>query len=1105
MKVTTFCSNNFFQALNLQIDSAKIGLKNKRKQFFIVPDRFSLGMEKYLMKNLETLASFDVDVLTFPRLANMVIGDFGSKKLLSKLDAVFLIQLILQQNEDKFVCFKKTVKTVSFASVIFDSIAQIKSCGITPAQLKNCVDKISNINLKQKMQDMCLVFEKYEEYLKNTYIDSSSRLNLLCESLKDSLIFENADVHFCRFDDLTNQGLNVLKHITQKAKNVTIGILTPAPLQPNADVYLTSLINGVESVCDELGIECVKVEKFDGVLPYQQQILNNLFAFSEPSTAMEVKDEIKLFSAENKANEIDFICKEILWLTKKGIRFKDINIVCCNMEGYENIIEQEFSRFGIPFWIDKNFSLSKTEIYKFVMSAIMCVKCDFLSSDVLKYIFNGLSGLSFDEKECCETVAEKYGITGSMWTKKLVNKFADENFEKFEQIKINLITPLLTFQKNINLSKNVCDFCNSVETFLVELNVENKLEEMSIMFAKQGNLKQESLCRQSFKKFFNTLQQMQNIIGQEEISFHDFVTILNAGVGAVEISPLPMSLDCVFVGQMLSSVFEPCKQCFVLGATETDLPAYLQDVGIISDYEISIMKEIPLSPTIKQLNQRTRMTTLQNLILSEKIEFIYPKNVGNDSFNSSNILDVLCKLFKFNNSHLKVVSCEDVMQDDNVFGGLIEKLCFNFATPKNMLKSLAENNNMQEKAKQIAIRFLQENKIDISPLLNSESVEKNLINAKQIFFPKGYTKVSQLESYFSCPFKHFVQYGLKLKEKEKSDIQAREVGDILHAVSEVFVKLSKNKKLNKEQIFKLSQKIFEKVISAKQFEHLMLGNQNKALMQGLKEESSRICCAIYYQNEHSKFKPEYQEAVFGDENFATIPEFKVDGEIVKLKGKVDRVDKFENYLRVVDYKTGKVSSTFKLDYLYTGEKIQLFVYLWAILKGLKGENLQPAGVFLMPLHNEWSDTKPVSGFEKYKMNGVTINSEKILKAQDDQVSFDNPKSNIINFAILSGEKHREANEFIPSQQTGNVVSVKAMNDMLNYSIKVSEQAISEILKGYINAKPFKDSCQFCEAKSFCSFNKFTTKCIRSNSFKISAEKTFKGENDGEDATTKVGN
>ena len=79
---------------------------------------------------------------------------------------------------------------------------------------------------------------------------------------------------------------------------------------------------------------------------------------------------------------------------------------------------------------------------------------------------------------------------------------------------------------------------------------------------------------------------------------------------------------------------------------------------------------------------------------------------------------------------------------------------------------------------------------------------------------------------------------------------------------------------------------------------------------------------------------------------------------------------------------------------------------------------------------------------------------------------------------------------------------------LDFLLQNSEKICNvcfELLKGYINAKPFKDSCQFCEAKSFCSFNKFTTKCIRSNSFKISAEKTFKGENDGEDATTKVGN
>ena len=119
------------KALDAQLEIVKKGLKCHRKQIFVVPDRFSLSMEKLVMEKLDLKASFDIDVLTFPRLANYVIGDFAGKEIISKLDAVVIIQLLLKRNEEKFVCFNKTAKNITFAEVLFDSIAQIKSCNIS--------------------------------------------------------------------------------------------------------------------------------------------------------------------------------------------------------------------------------------------------------------------------------------------------------------------------------------------------------------------------------------------------------------------------------------------------------------------------------------------------------------------------------------------------------------------------------------------------------------------------------------------------------------------------------------------------------------------------------------------------------------------------------------------------------------------------------------------------------------------------------------------------------------------------------------------------------------------------------------------------------------
>ena len=87
---------------------------------------------------------------------------------------------------------------------------------------------------------------------------------------------------------------------------------------------------------------------------------------------------------------------------------------------------------------------------------------------------------------------------------------------------------------------------------------------------------------------------------------------------------------------------------------------------------------------------------------------------------------------------------------------------------------------------------------------------------------------SQLETYFSCPLKHFLRYGLKLKEKENIEPDKRHFGIFQHALLERFVRENGQKiaELSDEQIEKfvnknvveISKEIFdERILKRKYF------------------------------------------------------------------------------------------------------------------------------------------------------------------------------------------------------------------------------------------------------------------------------------------------
>ncbi|MFQ5414483.1 MAG: PD-(D/E)XK nuclease family protein, partial [Phycisphaerae bacterium] len=49
------------------------------------------------------------------------------------------------------------------------------------------------------------------------------------------------------------------------------------------------------------------------------------------------------------------------------------------------------------------------------------------------------------------------------------------------------------------------------------------------------------------------------------------------------------------------------------------------------------------------------------------------------------------------------------------------------------------------------------------------------------------TSVSRLETFASCPFQHFLRYGLDLRERAVADLLPGDIGSVHHAILDDFV------------------------------------------------------------------------------------------------------------------------------------------------------------------------------------------------------------------------------------------------------------------------------------------------------------------------------
>ena len=507
----------------------------------------------------------------------------------------------------------------------------------------------------------------------------------------------------------------------------------------------------------------------------------------------------------------------------------------------------------------------------------------------------------------------------------------------------------------------------------------------------------------------------------EKCNLKEFAKELELLLQSKNTFSVPTLVDGIMVGDATESFFENKKVLYIIGGQS--LPKIIGDNSLLSDMDIvnPIYKKF-VEPTSKMINRRNRFS-LFNLLSSVQDELFISYLQFDDEGNKINqplFIEQLNFIFKY-----KTIKFANNINDKNITAREIG--CLN-----NLEKFVLSENNKNKFEKHFKLN---------EELLRQEQIE-------DIMFKNKTVSVSQLESYFSCPFKHFARYGLKLKEKEIFKFDQRDVGNLCHKAVEVFVQGVIDKKYNLEHgiVDRFIEEEFDKIIYQEDLnKKLEVLPERNGLEQFLKFQIKTILCNVVLELKNSFYFPKFVEYKIEDGNILKNK--------IKFVGKIDRIDEAEDYFRILDYKTGHVGSVVKD--LYYGDKLQLFLYAKIVREKL---NKNCGGVFYFNCKFEYEDIEK----GKSLLKGIAQDDDENLKLFDKELPFKN-KSAILQLA-LSNTKNKTKN------YTGRVIAKKSLTFYENYAEKVAEKAIEEIKSGYIIPKPDDNSCLSCKYSSICLYN-----------------------------------
>lgn len=1094
-------------------------LKDNRNErlILLVPEQYTLQAERNLIQTIGKEGIIRAEVLSFRRMAYRVFSEVGgiTRQYIQPAGKCMLLYRIMHQIKDKLKVFSNAARQQGFVNTLAGTFTEFKRYYVTPELLMHTGEGIEGDELlKNKLEDIRMIFEAFEKIMHEKYLDSDDDLTMLADKLPLSRQLDGAQIWIDEFSGFTPQEYRVIEELLKKAKRVSICFCTDCLMeeyQPDVDEIFSPVKNAVRKLMALAKDHHIPVEKpkaFTGHPCFRfkdNEELGHLerYFFSFPyRTYKEKTKNIGLFTAMNIYTEIENTARDIVSLCRdRGIRYKDIAVVTRNLADYEKLISVIFDQYDIPYFIDSKKDIVSHPFVLLVLSCLDIFVRNWSYESVFRYLKTGLTNIETHDIDIIENYVLATGIRGNRWTKEEewdfpISSNAPQERSEYEKqlldqvndIRKRITSPLIRFRSKTKGRKTVREICAALYEFLCDIGVPGRIEQRIETLKDAGELDLANQYGQIWNIMMGVLDQMVEVLGDDMLTVERFKELLAIGVAEYQVGLIPPALDQVMVGSVERSKSHDIKALYILGVNDGVFPAVEKDEGILSDKDRETLRSlgVELAP-----DTRTKAFEEQYLIyktltsVSGYLRLSYPiADLEGGAMRPSVIISRLKKVFAgiYEQSNIAVNNTvADNMQMIGAamptFHELITKIRCQVEGESihplwwDVYRWYRCNDQWRHPCKTALSGLFYTNQVNTVP---AEKI-------KNLYGSPAYTSISRMEQFASCPFSYYVKYGLKAEERKVFKLSAPDLGTFMHTVLEEFSKKMAQGDIRWEQVTKeWCTEIISTIIDdllKKMSRSIFNSSQRYQYIAGrLKRVLSRAVWLIVQHIQRSGFEPIGYEMSFQEKgDFPPITIALPSGEEIKLVGRIDRIDGLKTeegtYLRIIDYKSG--SKAFKLCDVYYGLQIQLITYLDALWEhgGKKlPKPILPGGILYFRLDDPIVKAGASATEEQIereimkqlKMKGLLLADVKLIKEMDRNIQGD---SLIIPARLNKGDTLGKSSSVATAQQ---------FEILRKHVRKLLTKLGEEMLKGDVSIKPYKKkkftSCTYCEYASVCQFD-----------------------------------
>jgi len=972
------------------LERADSALKNgdlaHENYVILVPDQYSMQTQKEIVTKSPRKGILNIDVLSFGRLTHKIFEETGVPKraALDETGKSLLLKRVAGQCASSLSILGRSIRYPGMISEVKSILSEFMQYRITDTDLRRMSDHAKECGqgaLGARLSDLQTLYSAFITGKRDRFITSEETLDLLAEAIPLSEWVRRSTFVLDGFTGFTPVQYRVITALIRHGREVTIALDYGKDDGPTLDRVRARCMAGREdalfyltrkTVCDidrlaaREGLTRGSDLFVSGSDEVPERFRNNPVLahlersiFRHPQIPCKVPSDgrIRIFETDTPEEEVRQILIEVKRLTlSKGYHYRDISVVCGDLERYAPLFEKSAPGYGIPYYVDARVSAGLNPLTEAIRSVLKIRPQGYSYNAVFRYLRSGMSSLTREETDLLENYCLAHGIRGR-------RKWGISFDAQTEPLRLRFLKEIEPVAGRIDEeripSATAAERTRAVYAFMTGLSMEEKMAERSAAFERTGDYVMGKQFSQLYRCVIDLLEQIYDLLGDEKISAQEYLELLETGFSEIRPGTLPQQADRVLIGDIERTRLSECRILFFAGVNDGNIPRGTSRGGLLSDLDREFLGAF-LSGSGTELSPAPRLEMcLQRLYLyinmtkpSDALYLSFARTMPEGtSLRPSYLIRMIRNLFPdVSAEHPQLLPAEQQLTGER------DSVAWLSGAVSEYAQGMMEEDRSSSDAVMTAYGHLIRNgsaktrialeKIKDAAFLKYEPSSISRGTAEAVYGRAILGGISRMETAAQCMLRHFLQYGIRLTKRQEFVIEPADSGTILHRSLDRFSQKLRMNGLTWESFTPddgrrlVSESLRETAASYKDL--LMYSTvRSESRLARMERILERSTDTLQYQLLQGCFVPEAYEFSFGQGDGADAITFPLSGgRWLRLVGRIDRLDLCREdgsiFVKILDYKSGSLD--LDEDLMRRGIQLQLLMYMEAVIRDLSGKN-----------------------------------------------------------------------------------------------------------------------------------------------------------------------